>query len=98
HRAQVPRDAPVQRRAGLEQSDPRVPRAERPRHAPVVLMRYTRVYASEDGESHFEDAETAGETTKALESDLVGTVSETFPVTGIYFREVHQESSDQPHN
>jgi quercetin dioxygenase-like cupin family protein len=61
-------------------------------------MRYTRVYTGPDGETHFEDAETAGETTKALESDLVGTVSETFPVTGVYFREVHEESSPVPHN
>lgn len=61
-------------------------------------MRYTRVYAGPDGETHFEDAETAGETAKALESDLVGTVSETFPVTGVYFREVREESSPVPHN
>ena len=28
-------------------------------------MRYTRVYTGPDGETHFEDAETAGETIKA---------------------------------
>ena len=61
-------------------------------------MRYTRVYTGPDGETHFAEAETAGETTTALESDLVGKVSETFPVTGVYFREVRRESSDEPHN
>lgn len=61
-------------------------------------MRYTRVYADADGESHFEELETPGETIQAVESDLVGTVSMTFPVKGIYFREVVQESSDEPHN
>ena len=61
-------------------------------------MRYTRVYTGPDGETHLEEAETAGETTRAVESDLVGTVSETFPVTGIYFREVREESSPVPHN
>ncbi len=61
-------------------------------------MRYTRVYAGPDGETYFEDAETAGQTTQAAESDLVGTVSETFPVTGVYFREVLEESSELPHN
>jgi hypothetical protein len=61
-------------------------------------MRYVRVYTGPNGETHFADAETAGETTKAPESDLVGTMSETFPVTGVYFREVHEESSPVPHN
>ena len=61
-------------------------------------MRYTRVYADAGGESHFEELETAGETIEAVESDLLGTVSITFPVKGIYFREVVQESSDEPHN
>jgi len=61
-------------------------------------MRYTRVFTDPDGETHFEDCETAGETTRAAESDLVGTVSQTFPVTGIYFREVVEESSPVPHN
>jgi hypothetical protein len=61
-------------------------------------MRYTRVYTGSDGETHFEDAETAGETIRAVESDLVGTVSETFPVSGLYFREVREESSPVPHN
>ena len=61
-------------------------------------MRYTRVYSDPDGETHFEDAETAGETTRAAESDLVGTVSETFPVASVYFREVVEESSPVPHN
>ena len=61
-------------------------------------MRYTRVFTDSDGETHFEDCETAGETTRAAESDLVGTVSQTFPVTGIYFREVVEESSPVSHN
>ena len=61
-------------------------------------MRYTRVYTDPDGETHFEDVETAGETGQAAESDLVGTISMTFPVTGIYFREVVEESSAVPHN
>ena len=61
-------------------------------------MRYTRVYTDPDGETHFEDAETAGETRRAAESDLVGAVSTTFPVTGVYFREVVEESSPVPHN
>lgn len=61
-------------------------------------MRYTRVFSDSEGETHFEDLETAGETTRARESDLVGTVSETFPVTGVYFREVVEESSPVPHN
>ena len=61
-------------------------------------MRYTRVFTGPDGETHFEDAETAGQTTRAAESDLVGTVSETFPVTGVYFRDVLEESSPVPHN
>jgi hypothetical protein len=61
-------------------------------------MRYTRVFADPDGETHFEDAETAGETSRASESDLVGTISETFPVKGVYFREVVEESSPVPHN
>ncbi len=61
-------------------------------------MRYTRVFTDPGGETHFEDCETAGETTRAAESDLVGTVSEMFPVTAIYFREVVEESSPVPHN
>jgi hypothetical protein len=61
-------------------------------------MRYTRVFTGPDGETHFEERETAGETIQAAESDLVGTVSETFPVTGVYFREVVEESSPVPHN
>jgi hypothetical protein len=61
-------------------------------------MRYTRVFTGPDGETHFEDRETAGETARAAESDLVGTVSEMFPVTGVYFREVLEESSPVPHN
>ena len=61
-------------------------------------MRYTRVFSDPDGETHFEDCETAGETTRAAESDLVGTVSEAFAVNGIYFREVVEESSPAPHN
>jgi len=61
-------------------------------------MRYTRVYTDAAGETHFQDAETAGETIEAVESDLVGTVSQTFPVRGVYFREVRQESSPVPHN
>jgi hypothetical protein len=61
-------------------------------------MRYTRVHSGADGETHFEELDTAGETARARESDLVGTVSETFPVTGIYFREVVEESSPLPHN
>jgi len=61
-------------------------------------VQYTRVYTDPDGETHFEDVETAGETTQASESDLVGTVSATFPVTGVYFREVAEESSPVPHN
>jgi len=61
-------------------------------------MRYTRVYTGPDGETHFEDVETAGKTIRAVESDLVGTVSETFPVTGVQFREVQEESSPVPHN
>jgi quercetin dioxygenase-like cupin family protein len=61
-------------------------------------VRYTRVYTSPDGETHFADAETNGETRQAAESDLVGTVSTTFPVAGIYFREVVEESSAEPHN
>ena len=61
-------------------------------------MRYTRIYSDSDGETHFEDLDTTGETTRARESDLVGTVSETFPVTGVYFREVVEESSPVPHN
>ena len=61
-------------------------------------MRYTRVFADPDGETHFEDAETSGETIRVSESDLVGTVSETFPVRGVYFREVVEESSPVPHN
>ena len=36
-RAQVPRDAPLQGRARLEQPHPRLRRPARPRHAPVVL-------------------------------------------------------------
>jgi hypothetical protein len=61
-------------------------------------MLYTRVYTGHDGETHFEDADTAGEAIRALESDLVGIVSETFPVSGVYFREVLEESSPVPHN
>ena len=61
-------------------------------------MRYTRVYTGPDGETHFEDAETRGETIRAAESDLVGTVSESFPVKAVYFREVREESSPVPHN
>jgi hypothetical protein len=61
-------------------------------------MRYTRVYAGADGETHFEDADTAGETIEAVESDLLGTVSEIFPVTGVHFREVEREASPVPHN
>ena len=61
-------------------------------------MRYTRVFTDPNGDTHFEDAETQGKTTQAVESDLVGTVSATFPVTGIYFREVVEESSPAPHN
>ena len=61
-------------------------------------MRYTHVFTDPYGETHFEDCETAGETTRAAESDLVGTVSITFPVTGVYFREVVEESSPVPHN
>jgi hypothetical protein len=61
-------------------------------------MRYTRVFSDPDGETHFEELDTAGETIQAVESDLVGTVSTTFPVTGIYFREVVEESSPVPHN
>jgi hypothetical protein len=61
-------------------------------------VRYTRVFSDSEGETHFEDVDTAGETTRATESDLVGTVSETFPVTGVYFREVVEESTPVPHN
>jgi len=61
-------------------------------------VRYTRVFSDPEGETHFEQLETTGETTRAAESDLVGTVSETFPVTGVYFREVVEESSPEPHN
>ena len=61
-------------------------------------MRYTRLFTGPDGETHFEDCETAGDTARAAESDLVGTVSETFPVTSVYFREVLEESSPVPHN
>jgi hypothetical protein len=61
-------------------------------------MRYTRVFADPDGQTHFDDVETAGETTQAAESDLLGMVSATFPVTGVYFREVVEESSPVPHN
>lgn len=61
-------------------------------------MRYTRVYTGPDGETHLEDVESAGDTRQAAESDLVGTISRTFPVTGIYFREVVEESSPVPHN
>jgi hypothetical protein len=61
-------------------------------------MRYTRVFSDANGETHFAEEETGGETTRAAESDLVGTVSETFPVTGVYFREVIEESSPVPHN
>jgi hypothetical protein len=61
-------------------------------------MRYTRVFTDSGGETHFEELETPGETIQAVESDLVGTVSVTFPVKGIYFREVVEESSPVPHN
>jgi quercetin dioxygenase-like cupin family protein len=61
-------------------------------------VRYTRIYTDAGGETHFEELDTTGQTIQAVESDLVGTVSETFPVTGIYFREVVEESSPVPHN
>ena len=61
-------------------------------------MRYTRVFSDSDGETHFEALETPGETIQAIESDLVGTVSVTFPVSGVYFREVVEESTPVPHN
>lgn len=61
-------------------------------------MRYTRVYADAEGESHFADEETRGERRQAVESDIVGVMSEIFPVAEVYFREVEQESSPVPHN
>jgi hypothetical protein len=61
-------------------------------------VRYTRVYADAGGETHFAELETPGETIQAVESDLVGAVSITFPVEGVYFREVVEEASPVPHN
>ncbi len=52
-RAQVPRDAPLQGRAGLEQPDPRLRRPARARHAALLLMQWTRS-AVERGERAFE--------------------------------------------
>ena len=61
-------------------------------------MRYTRVYADAQGESHFEDVETSGDLGRAVESDLTAVVSETFPVQGVFFRDVATEASPVPHN
>ena len=61
-------------------------------------MRYTRVYATDDGESRFEDCELPCETRQAAESDLVARVSSAFDVSGAYLREPITEASPVPHN
>lgn len=61
-------------------------------------MRYTRVYADDDGESRFEELELPSETRQAAESDLVARVSSAFDVRGAYLREPITEASPVPHN
>ncbi len=44
----------------------------------------TRLYSGDDGQSHFEEIEVE------MEPNIVGHISETFPATGIVFRETSE--------
>lgn len=54
-------------------------------------MRYTRIYADDEGESHFEEVEVPTERQRAAESQLVGDVSAPVPVSGLVFRAIVEE-------
>ena len=99
HRAQVPRDAPVHGRAGLEQPDPGLPRASTCSGCRARTDARTR--ASTPAPTAKRTSRTPrppGRRSKRSSPTSSATVSETFPVTGVYFREVQQESSRVPHN
>jgi hypothetical protein len=64
--------------------------------APIA---YIRLYAGEDGHSHFEDVRLGGEPSGVSESELRAVFSEPFTAQRAMFRHVVQEASaEHPHN
>jgi len=57
------------------------------------LMKATRLYTGEDGESHFEDFDIP-----LQDAGDIGALSELFPVTGIIFRETDEAYDYSWHN
>ena len=48
-------------------------------------MRYTRLFADDSGESHFEDAELEGTVTSVIEGGRTARISGPFSATGVIF-------------
>lgn len=65
-------------------------------NAPVA---YFRLYAGDDGESHFEDVRLDGGSQGVAESELRAIFSDPFPAQRALFRHVVEEASaEHPHN
>lgn len=60
-------------------------------------MRYARIYADDDGESHFEDVTVAMAYENSSFSAGGWLISAPLPVTGMMFRRVTVEHGDEPH-
>ena len=58
-----------------------------------TLMKVTRIYSSDDGHSHFDDAEIM-----LRDGGSIGRLSQEFPVKGIIFRENDPEYDYDWHN
>lgn len=60
-------------------------------------MRYTRVYTSADGHSHFEDVTVEGEVRQSPVSTGVSEYSHPFPATSVVLRRVVAAHPPEPH-
>jgi len=67
--------------------------------AGLIPAAFTRVYATKDGHSHFEEIDLRGDTRSVDYAELVATFSEPFEADRLMFRHVVREASaDDPHN
>jgi hypothetical protein len=60
-------------------------------------MRYTRIYADENGESHFEDVVAAGTVRQAPTSTGVSEYAEPLSARAVILRRVVRAHPDEPH-
>lgn len=60
-------------------------------------MRYLRVYADAEGETHFEDVAVPTTSRRSPVSEALVEISDAFPVSGAIFRQVVADHPGTPH-